>query len=222
MATVYQTRYDRFRKIIPMHGGSRAAVAEKLGITRQYMQAVASEAPTKKIGDKLARKIEETFGYERGYLDAMVQIAVEVDDKFVEVPLLDVRASMGPGALQMFDDEVVQLIRLSKDWVLQNFRGASIKSLAIITAKGDSMSPTYEDGSVLLVNTAKQVIDVEGVYVMARGGELFVKRMLRRVSGGYTMISDNHAYPPQTVQEEELDQLKVLGKVLVALTPKRL
>jgi phage repressor protein C with HTH and peptisase S24 domain len=151
-----------------------------------------------------------------------VQVTVEVDDKFVEVPLLDVRASMGPGALQMFDDEVVQLIRLSKDWVLQNFRGASIKSLAIITAKGDSMSPTYEDGSVLLVNTAKQVIDVEGVYVMARGGELFVKRMLRRVSGGYTMISDNHAYPPQAVQEEELDQLKVLGKVLVALTPKRL
>jgi len=222
MATVYQTRYERLQKIIPMHGGTKAAIAEKLGITRQYMQSVASDKPTKKIGDKLARKIEQTFGYEHGYLDELVQSATEVSDKFIEVPLLDVRASMGPGALQLFDDEVVQLIRLSKDWVLQNFRGASISSLAIITAKGDSMSPTYEDGAVLLVNTAKQVIDIDGVYVIARGDELFVKRMLRRVSGGYTMVSDNHAYPPQTVMDTDLESLKVLGKVLVALTPKRL
>lgn len=222
MATVYQTRYERLRKIIEVHGGTKSAVADKLGITRQYMQSVASDKPTKKVGDKLARKIESVFGYQHGYLDEHIQNSVSVDDKFVEIPLLDVRASMGPGAIQPFDDEVVQLIRLSKDWVLQNFRGASLASLAIITAKGDSMSPTYEDSAILLVNTAKQVIDVEGVYVIARDDELFIKRMLRRVAGGYTMISDNHAYPPQTLLEEDLERMKVLGKVLVALTPKRL
>lgn len=221
MATVYQTRRERFLPMIKMHGGTKAAVAEKLGITRQYMQAFAGDKPTKNIGDKLARHIEKTFGYPEGYLDATIVNSVEDEDGSVLIPLLDVRGSMGPGAVMNVDDEVIRLIRLSKAWIREKTRGVSLNSLKLITGKGDSMSPTFEDGSALLVDQSAVEINVDGVYVIDRNGELFIKRMQRKPSGGFIMISDNPKFMPQVIEGNDLQFLRVLGRVLFEITPRK-
>lgn len=219
MATVYQTRYDRLRKLIEREGGNKSAVAARIGITRQYMQAVASDKPTKSIGDILARRIEKVYQLQEGYMDAMILNSVETVDGFVEIPLLDVRGSMGPGLFQPEEGQVIQLIRLSKEWIREHVRGVSIKNLAIITGKGDSMSPTITDGALILVDTGRNVIDVDGVYVIARSGELFIKRMQRLLNGGYRIISDNERYPAQELSQFDLDQVDILGRAVVSWSP---
>lgn len=220
MATVYQTRYERLRKLIEREGGNKASVAAKIGITRQYMQAVAADTPTKSIGNSLARRVEKAYQLQEGYLDALITNSIETVDGFVEIPLLDIRGSMGPGLFQPEVDQVIQLIRLSRDWIREHCRGVSVKNLAIITGKGDSMSPTIADGALILVDTGRTQVDIDGVYVLARNGELFIKRMQRLLNGGYKIISDNERYPAQDISQFDLDQVDVLGRAVVSWSPR--
>lgn len=223
MATVFQTRRERALRILDMHcGGSKTKLAIELGVSKQYVGAFLKPEATpghKGIGNAMARKIEQKFGYQEGYLDNMILQSEVIGDESIVIPLLDVRASMGPGATMNTEEEVMQLVRLSRSWLRENIRGASASNLAIITGKGDSMSPTFEDGSTLLVDHSVNDIKVDGVYVIDRMGELFVKRMQRKLSGGYIMISDNPRFHPQEV--DDLTQLRILGKVLCEWTPRK-
>jgi phage repressor protein C with HTH and peptisase S24 domain len=83
------------------------------------------------------------------------------------------------------------------------------------------MSPTFEDGSTLLVDHSISDIKIDGVYVIDRDGELFIKRMQRKLTGGFVMISDNPKFQPQDVDQGSVETLRVLGRVLCEWTPRK-
>ena len=225
MATVLQTRRDRSLKILDTHcGGSKTKMSEILGVSKQYIGSILKEPERpgyKGIGNQLARKMEKTFGYPEGYLDNMVLQSEVIGEESVVIPLLDIRASMGPGTDLSTGNEAIQLIRLNRGWLRENVRGVSANHLAIVTGKGDSMSPTFEDGSTLLVDHSISDIKIDGVYVIDRDGELFIKRMQRKLTGGYVMISDNPKFQPQDVDQGSVETLRVLGRVLCEWTPRK-
>ena len=225
MATISQTRRERALRILEKHcGGNKTKMARDLGVTKQYVGSFLKPETSpghKGIGNAMARRIEKQFGYQEGYLDNLILQSEVIGDESVVIPLLDVRASMGPGATMNTEEEVLQLIRLSKNWLRENIRGASASNLAIITGRGDSMSPTFEDGSTLLVDHSVNEIKVDGIYVLDRMGELFIKRIQRKLSGGFIMISDNPKFHPQEIAPDEYTHLRVLGKVLCEWTPRK-
>jgi hypothetical protein len=66
---VYLTRYENLLKLKDTHGGP-TAVALKLGYTNGSMVSqMAGPHPSRMIGEKLARTIEQKLGYAEGYLD---------------------------------------------------------------------------------------------------------------------------------------------------------
>lgn len=71
----------------------------------------------------------------------------------VHVPLLANAGSMGAGAEIQHEDILVGQIALSEQWVARRLQPTSLNALRFIHAYGDSMSPTFEDGDVLLVDT---------------------------------------------------------------------
>lgn len=134
-------------------------------------------------------------------------------------------ASMGLGHPQAEYDQVVDTIRLTRSWVHGNLpKLSAVDNLAILTAYGDSMSPTFADGDLLLVDRGINQIKLDAVYVIARDGELFVKRVRRRLQDGAVVIkSDNPLFGPDDIIENgERAQLDVLGRVVWAWSGKRL
>lgn len=220
--TVYQNRYAHLRDIISRHGG-QSAVAEKLGVSRQQLSHIGAETPVRNIGDKQARKIEMTFGLPIGHMDQPLGIVtVDMDEISVVVPLLNVTASMGAGAVIPWTEEAVFNMRISKHWLRHNTQATSFDRLAIITAHGDSMEPTFTDGSILLVDTAITNLKLDAVYVLSRDGELFIKRVQRNIDGSFIIKSDNPQYEPQRLEDPIKAGLLVQGRVLITLNVKKL
>lgn len=222
ISNIYQNRYAHLRDIIERHGG-QSAVAEKLEVSKQYIGTVGSDNPRKNIGNRVARKIETVFGLPIGTIDQPIGGHGAVsDDAAVTVPLLNVVASMGHGAVMDWEEETVQEMRLSKRWLRHNTDASSFATLAVVTAKGDSMMPTFTDGSILLVDASFTQLKVDGVYVLRRDDELFIKRIQRNLDGSFDVISDNPQYKVQVIRDPLKNNILVLGRVLLAMNMHKL
>lgn len=215
MSTVYQNRYQHIRDVIERQGG-QTAIAAKIGISKQLLSNMASANPSKPIGARMARKMEAGLGLPVGFMDSPLNSAREPDpgSEYVEVPVLDVTASMGPGAVMPWSEETMHMVRLSKNWIRRNLNATAFDRLAIISARGDSMEPTITSGAEVIVDTSITAIKTDGVFVLTRNGELYIKRIQRHIDGSVEMISDNNRYRPVVIQKPLAEGFLVLGMVL--------
>ena len=118
--------------------------------------------------------------------------APALGESVVRVPLLANSGSMGTGTDVLHDDILVGQIDLSEQWLARRIKPTSPQALRFIHAYGDSMSPTFEDGDILLVDTGlRDPRMIDGVYVMAANGRLYVKRVRQRLDGTVEISSDN-------------------------------
>lgn len=131
---------------------------------------------------------------------------------------------MGQGFQQPDHDTVVDGMRLARGWVRTHLPAlSSASNLAVISAYGDSMAPTFTDGDLLLVDRGVHEIKLDAVYVLALNNELYVKRIQRRITDGAVIIkSDNPLYDPVVVDNGERERLRVLGRVVWAWNGHRL
>lgn len=130
---------------------------------------------------------------------------------YVFVPRFDVRAAAGPG---LFNDhsQVVDHLAFRATWVRRTL-GVDPQHLVLITAVGDSMEPAIRDGDLLLVDTSVQRILDDAIYVIAKGEALVVKRLHQFFGGAIMIKGDNPLYPEETLQGDELEMLRVAGRV---------
>lgn len=76
----------------------------------------------------------------------------------------------------------------------------------------DNMEPTLRVGDDLIVNTAVDRLDREGIYVLAFGEAVVIRRAQPHAKG-WLLINDNKRYDGETVPAEEIHTLRVLGRV---------
>jgi len=140
----------------------------------------------------------------------------------VAIHKFDVRASMGSGELQNQHPDIIETIRVSRSWLRQNVNPSNMNNLALITAFGDSMEGTFNDGDVLLVDRGVAEVKIDAIYVLGLKDEVFIKRLQRRPDGSLLMISDNKNYEPYTIANGDLGQFSVMGRVLLAWNARKL
>lgn len=132
-------------------------------------------------------------------------------DDFSLVPRLTVEASAGPGALVDHED-AIEMIAFQATWLRK--RGINPGAARALTVRGDSMEPTIRSGDILLVDTSKDRIEDNGIYVVVSGGYVLVKRVHPRLDGSLMLISDNATYPPEDVPAIEASVFRVAGRVM--------
>lgn len=127
------------------------------------------------------------------------------------VPVFDVTASAGSGALADYETEATSLA-FPRDY-LRKLTSNSIDKLAIISVKGESMEPTLLDDDIVLLDASKTNLSFDGLFVLRFDDALHVKRVGRAPRPGHvTIISDNSAlYPPMVMPVEDIHPV---GKVL--------
>lgn len=143
------------------------------------------------------------------------------DADAVRVPLFSATGSMGAGNDLITEDVILGDVPVSRHWLQLNVPRTRPEALKMIHAYGDSMHGTLNSGDFALVDTDRTNPDVDGVYVLQAGGQLFIKRVTRRLEGGHVVSSDN-----PTVQTTEVlngsQQVSVLGRVVYGWNGRRL
>ena len=133
------------------------------------------------------------------------------------IPKYTTRASAGTpvrGGLSSTDElDQAGDMAFSAEWLRENLGHTSGK-LASIQVHGDSMVPTLHGGETIVIDTAVRRVDVSGIYVIEAHGDRLVKRIDRKLDGSLVIISDNAAYPPETVPAGRLDDIRVLGRMV--------
>lgn len=130
----------------------------------------------------------------------------------VRLPLYHgVAASAGPGLL-VSEEHAEGAIAFRKTFLRE--KGASPDHCSVIRARGDSMMPTIPDGSLLVVDHSQIEISNGYIMVISLGDDVLVKRVRRRLDGLVDLISDNSTYAPETVTQDALQTLQILGRVV--------
>lgn len=131
--------------------------------------------------------------------------------EFLYVPQLSVTTSAGNG--HAIDQEIeIGKFAFRRSWI--QHKGLNALKLRVITARGRSMEPTVRDGDILLVDTSEQARLTEGIYVIDYGGESRCKRLMPLFDGGLKICSDNPDYPPEEVKPGQVEQIRVVGRVI--------
>lgn len=136
----------------------------------------------------------------------------ELGEGFVQIPRYEVAASAGGGSL-IHSEQIVDHLTFKAEWV-KNALGVAPSSLALINVKGDSMEPTLSNGDVILIDMSLDGFDDNAVYVLRLNGTLLVKRVKRNFDGSVLVSSDNVMYPPDTIKNDLIETLNVVGRVV--------
>ena len=226
--------------------GNDAALSRAVGRSTTQINDMLSAR--KSFGEKVARGIEQSLrGHPAfmlpGWLDTPVESAPTPPFELLQIPgrvnravplahaeslrpgemwlpqYEGVRAMMGDGSDGTND--VVTLVRVSEEGLRRRLIRTSFTSLSnlkLISAYGDSMAGTFEDGDVILVDVGVTAVDRDGVYVYSRDDELLVKRLQREDDGSLTVISDNPRYRDRHIAREDRAIYRVHGRALLAWT----
>ncbi len=128
----------------------------------------------------------------------------------------EVEASAGSGSITTSEEEI-EGIAFRTEWLRR--RGLSPSRLAVITARGDSMSPTIQSGSLLLVDLSQKNRFSDGIYVIQVEGALMVKRIQGDLAnGGLLILSDNPAYAQISLDQTRSSSVHIIGRAVWAGT----
>ena len=142
------------------------------------------------------------------------------DSDTIRIPLFSATGSMGKGNDLITEDVLMGEIPVSRHWLALNVPRSRPEALQLVHAYGDSMLGTLNSGDFAIVDTDCQVADIDGVYVLQANGQLFIKRVTRRMDGAHVITSDNPSV--RTVDVLDGSQpVRICGRVVYGWNGRR-
>ena len=135
----------------------------------------------------------------------------ESEDR-IRFPRLNAEATCGAGTINDHYIEVVDYVTVASEWAREKL-GGNLNKIQVITARGDSMEPTIENGDVMFIDTAVEAFEGDGLYLLWYIDGLKAKRLQSTVGGGLMIISDNSSYRTETVSGEDLNAVRIIGRI---------
>ena len=133
-------------------------------------------------------------------------------DGYTYIGKSSLRAAMGDGDDLAEYEQVVDNLAFKTDWIIR--KGLDPSQLGLISCRGDSMSPTLEDGDLVLVDLSLRHLWDDGIYAIRVDGSIRVKRVRAKLDGSIEVSSDNDKYPSETFTAEEGRELHSIGPVI--------
>lgn len=181
-------------------GLSQEKLGEAVGVTKSTI----SQWELDKVAPKRSniRKLSDVFNLAPGILEDSHE-----DTDIRRIPFYtNVLASAGCG--HSCDNEQFELVPVANLPIKSNYR-----NLYCIRATGDSMEPVLRHGSKIIIDTSQTTIVDGKMYVFCMGDALRVK-LFSHDKNGLKISSYNKEYPDEIYAADELDTLRILGKVV--------
>lgn len=215
---------ERLQEAVRQAGGTRA-VAQRSGVPERSLTRYLSGAsgPSAITLYRIATAASVSLDWLAGGAESATTDGPRKSDvaeqpggedaDTVLIPLMSVVAAAGAG-IQCHEPEVIDRMPFPKKLLQQ--LGVRPSFAQFIRHQGDSMLPTLADGGICLIDTTRARPRDGGIYAVMVGDDVLIKR-LQLGAKGLTLISDNaEKYPPETLEGDEIDRVKVIGKVFWA------
>lgn len=201
-------------------------LSEATGIPQSTISRILNRKilePTEPQIKPLADFFGITPGQLRGYdpLPAeafSVKISNDIDvekPKYDAVLMLSVNGSCGLGSM-VDHEEVDTSLMFPRELLKKN--SAIAENCRVITAVGDSMSPTILHGDSVLVDLSSTEPMDGNMYAFRRPDQaVSIKRLTQSISGGWTLSSDNpdkRMYKDEPCSSASLHELPIIGRVI--------
>lgn len=213
---------DRLKQARAAKKLSQAKLAEIVGVSQasiMYIESGRNKSSTKIVDIAQALDVSPDWllhGRELGNAEILnTQIdewddSTAVPDDIVAIPYLNgFSLSAGTGAVNSdlpYDG--------AKLWFSKSFlkrRCADITKVFSINVRGDSMSPRFDEGGVVVIDSLNNTFEDGKVFAVHYDGQDFIKT-LRWMSGGMILVeSENPVYRAFEVPAEELN---IIGRVI--------
>ena len=186
-----------------------AAISRMLGRNPSYVQQFIKRGSPRKLDDEDRKVLASFFGVDEQVLGGPANAVI---DGIVEIPILDIQASAGFGAVAASENAQTRF-GFDERW-LRSLTSAKSATLSIVRVMGDSMEPTLDEGDEVLVDASDHASRLrDGIYVLRADDTLVVKRVAIKPGGNQiTIASDNPAYP--TWHDMERSEVHVVGRVI--------
>ena len=127
----------------------------------------------------------------------------------VLVPKVAAKACAGGGSFEL-SDMIVDELPFDRSWLSKKGNPGRMVAMEVI---GDSMSPELEPGDNILIDQSQIQVADNNLYVVGLADSIQVKRVQIR-PGLVVLFSTNQRYSPVSLQGDEIDTLRVIGRVL--------
>jgi phage repressor protein C with HTH and peptisase S24 domain len=199
--------------------GNQAALAREVGKDATYVSRWFTETVhRKRIGEQVAREIEQRLGLPPGVLD-IVQPTHRVQEPTAAWEYTDswLRDIPVVGTAQMGDDgywdELQHPPGFGDGLIRYPTRDRNAYALRV---KGDSMRPRIRPGEFVIVEPNSAVEPGDEVLVKTRDGRSMVKMLSNRRNGLVELRSVNENHPPITLEESEIELMHYVGGIVKA------
>lgn len=198
------------RQIMEERHITQTELAKQIGVTRPSINGwLNGSVPTSENIDALCKALN----VERSYLQNGVQ-SIDKDETSITIPALDRK----PIAItnETEGSRGVLAMTFAKEWLNSRSR-TNIESIRIFNMIGKSMSPTFNEGDLLIVDTSINQINGNGVYILRQLGEEVVRRIQFELDEKtVNVMFDNEQFQNQSTDKPA--NLDVVGKVIFAYT----
>lgn len=203
----------RSKKARKLSGLNQSQAAKAIGISREAISQWENGG-TKSIKSSLLHNVASVYGVSASWLATgkgeMLNVREESPDyissKQVSISLYENKKILN----RKNEFEITQFVA-SQSWVSQNLKhSTAIEDIRIITAQGNSMSPTIEHGSLVFIDTSVNTFTGDHLYVLkVETTDLVIKRVQILSNGNYLLINDN-----QSNQSEKVESINIIGRVI--------
>jgi phage repressor protein C with HTH and peptisase S24 domain len=213
MSTTVGATEEDFRRrlrLIMQQFGSVADLARAVGVSDNaiYKWVSGRGQPSMISLVNLARAARVSIEWLATGQNAPKGEAQKESGEYVYLPRNSVRIPVGRTTVQ--SRQIVDYLALRTEWLRRRI-GIDPKNLVLVEAVSDAMTPTIDEGDLVLVDLREPRVRHDGVYVLRTHGDLAIKRIQRRPDGKVIIRSDNAAYEAAVVAA---DSVNVVGHVI--------
>jgi phage repressor protein C with HTH and peptisase S24 domain len=197
---------ERYNFIREKTGLSKKDFADSLGLSFSMNYQISSGRI--KLPRDMLDKLSQVYNVNlHWFLTGQGQSGLE--SNMIEIELLEQEAAAGQGK------EIADYIEKQYIPILYDFlRPHNPQNLKAVYVSGDSMiDERINDGDIVIFNT-KQT-EGNGIYVVSVGNTLLVKRVdFYLANKTIELISANPVYEPRRYSGYELEEIKIVGRVV--------
>ncbi len=164
------------------------------------------------VPEKWALKLAEIYGLNpRWLLHGLGERYIRAGEKDETMPIPKVAARLcaGGGSFDV-SDRVRETMGFSRSWL--NSRG-NPGEMVLMDILGDSMEPGLRDGDTVLIDQSQTRMHAGAIYALGVDDTLLVKRVERQ-PGKIALISTNPNYTPIFLRGDEIETLRILGRII--------
>ncbi|MGB2928722.1 MAG: helix-turn-helix transcriptional regulator [Desulfobacterales bacterium] len=190
---------------------SQTELASVLKINRS---AITQARKKNSIPDKWILKLYKTYGLnpdwvETGSGQTFIKKSVSNDSIFKNIPKVKARLSAGGGSFEV-GSEVEGYYAFRKDWLTTK---GNRNKMVLMDIFGNSMEPEMKDGDTILIDESQKDILAGAIYAVGIDDTIMVKRVEKHPNK-LVLLSDNKDYSPIYLQGNEINSVRIIGKVI--------